>query len=56
MRTHKAGNPEKTTQQTAGPVAAALKKLTGAKDAKAREASLTPAQRREIARRAARVR
>lgn len=38
------------------PAAVALGKLGGSKGGKARAASLTPAQRREIARRAARVR
>jgi hypothetical protein len=62
MRTprYKAGQAEKAGQSTAespkDQVAVALKKLTGTADSKAREASLTPAQRREIARRAARTR
>jgi hypothetical protein len=38
------------------PAAVALGKLGGSKGGKARAASLTPAQRREIARRAARTR
>lgn len=48
--------PEKEAGPPKNPAAVALGKLGGSKGGKARAASLTPAQRREIARRAARVR
>ena len=48
--------PPEDTGPPKNPAAVALGKLGGSKGGKARAASLTPAQRREIARRAARVR
>jgi hypothetical protein len=52
-RTEKSGNPSTTSKSEKNPAAVALGRLGGLKGGKARARSLSPARRREIARKAA---